>query len=236
MPFIFVIEARFFIRRINDPELRERYLKQFSLYDELPENIIGALALQIFQKGEYLCRQGEDPETFYLLLKGKLQVVHFQLDGSQAVFSFETPFSIIGDLELFYDIQVLGNVQALEDSLVFTAPARMIRDIGYDDACFLRFIIRHLAKKLHGSAGLLSQIPLSAEYRLARYLLYRMEKEGCVFQLEKRESLAAMLGTSVRHLNRTFRQLAALNAIEVQNKTLIITDPQVLIAVTEKGT
>lgn len=206
------------------------------MYEHLPEKIVDVLELQLCQQGEYLCRQDENLEYFFLLLTGKLQVNSFQVDGSQAVFSFETPFSIIGDLELFDDNQIVSNVQAVDDSLVFVASAKTIRDYGYNDARFLRFIIRYLVKKLYFSSKLLSQVPLSVEYRVAQYLLHRLEKDGNVLKLEKRSPLAAMLGTSARHLNRTFKRLTTLRAIEVHNKTLIITDPQTLLTITRKGT
>ncbi len=190
----------------------------------------------MFPKGEYLCRQGEKAEFFYLLLKGKVQVDYFQVDGNRVVFSFETPFSIIGDVELFEDYQVLSNVQALEDCLTFTTSVATVREHGYDDPRFLHFILHYLFKKLYFTSTLLSHIPLSVEHRLARYLLYRMEKDGPMIQLEKRESLAAMMGTSLRHLNRTFRQLIQLEVIEVHNKTLKIIEPQIIAAIAEKGT
>ncbi len=183
-----------------------------------------------------MCRQGDQLTDIFFLLKGKLQVDQFHLDGNQAVFSFEKPFSMIGDLELFQDDEVSCNVQALEDSLVFAAPAQLVREVGYNDAQLLRFIIGYLTKKLYSSSRLLSNAPLSVEYRLARYLLYRFDKEGAVLRLEKRESLAAMLGVSVRHLNRTFKQLGATSVITLQNKTLTINHLDYFIEITGKET
>jgi len=66
--------------------------------------------------------------------------------------------------------------------------------------------------------------------------LYRMEKEGKILHLEKREALAAMLGVSVRHLNRTLKQMSALKTIEIQNKRLTIMNTQELLTLTKKGT
>lgn len=221
---------------ISDSVLREKFIVKFNLREHVPEIIVDVLALQRFQSGEYLCYQEDELEYFYMLLSGKLQVDLFNFGGNYAVFSFETPFSIIGDLELFEGTKITSNVQALDDSLVFAVPVGIVQNFGFSDEKFLRFVIHHLVKKLRFSSNLLSQIPLSVEYRLARYLLYRMEKEGKVLQLEKREALAAMLGVSVRHLNRTLKQMAALNTIEVQNKRLTIVNTQELLTLTKKGT
>ncbi len=197
--------------------------------------MIEALQFQAYAKGEYLYRQDETAEVFYLLLEGKLQVDYFHADGHQAVFSFMTPFSILGDLELFEDWSAVKNVQALEDSLVLAAPAQLMRQYGADDARFLRFILHHIIQKIDFSSSLQAQATLSLACRLARYLRYRLQKDGIVLRLEKREALAAMLGTSVRHLNRTLRRLSELGVIDVHNKTLIINDPQQLAAIAEEA-
>ena len=175
-------------------------------------------------------------DLLYLLLEGELQVDYFRPDGGQAVFSFETPFSIIGDLELFENCQALANVQVLKNSLTFASSGKTIRKYGYNDPQFLLFVMHYLFKKIYFSSTLLSQAPFSVEYRLARYLLYRMEKDGNIIRLEKRESLAAMLGTSTRQLNRILKQLIELGSIEVHNKTLIITEAQLILAIVEKET
>jgi len=175
-------------------------------------------------------------DLLYLRLEGELQVDYFRPDGNQAVFSFETPFSVIGDIELFENCQVLSNVQVLKNCLTFVSSAKTIRRYGYDDPQFLRFIMHYLFKKMYFSSTLLSQTPFSVEYRLSRYLLYRMEKDGKIINLEKRESLAAMLGTSTRQLNRIMKLLMESGAIDVHNKTLIITEPQLILAVVEKET
>ena len=53
--------------------------------------------------------------------------------------------------------------------------ADIVRTHGADDARFLRFLLRYLARKIDFSSTLLSQVSLSAENRLARYLLARMK-------------------------------------------------------------
>lgn len=160
-----------------------------------------------------------------------MQVDDFQSGGIQAIFSFERPFSIIGDVELFGNKSVSRNVLVIEDSLLFSIPSQVVKDYGYDDPGFLRFINEHLRDRIYFVSSLLSQASQSVEFRLARYLIYRMEKEGDILQLEKRESLSALLGISVRHLNRTLKQMETMNIIKVQNKTLTIINSHSLFSI-----
>ena len=185
-----------------------------------------------------MAREGELSESFFLLVAGKLQVGYLHPNGYQAVFAFETPLSIIGDIELFEDRSAASNVnvQAVEDSLLLVTAADIVRAHGSEDARFLRFLLRYLARKIDFSSTLLSQVSLSAENRLARYLLARMKKDGLVFQLEKREALAALLGISVRHLNRTLNSICKNQIITLKNKTVQILNPNELNFLLDKET
>lgn len=189
-----------------------------------------------FTRGEYLFFQEEELKNIFLLLEGKLQVDSLQRDGKQAVFSFETPLSIIGDMEILNDQKVISNVRAIQDSRVFVVPVDTIRKYGLNDPPFLRFLVRYLTKKLNFSSTLLEQSAGNAEERLAHYLLVRSRSEGDTLHLEKRESLAAILGISVRHLNRTLKALNSRNVIHIQNKTLKILSGEMLQKLIEKRT
>lgn len=227
------------MKRIADPAYKAQYLAAFRLQDELSEPVIKMFDLYSVSKGEYVCHQGALLSYLYLLLDGKLQVDAFHPDGNLSVFSFEMPLSVIGDLELFDDQPAHCNVQALENCLVLAAPANSIRSYGYNEPTFLRFLISSLGKKVYFSTHLLANTLLPLEYRLARYLQFRMAKEGSGFTLEKRDALAAMLGTSTRHLNRTLSELKQCGAIELRNKTLTIQDAAMLTSISsmvEKGT
>ena len=189
-----------------------------------------------YHKGEYFFFQEEDLKQLYFLVEGKLQIDYLQPNGRQAVYSFDTPFSIIGDMELMNDRKVTSNVRALEDSWVLAADLSLVNQYGLSSVPFLQFIIRYLTKKIYFASMLLAQYALSAESRLAHYLLERSHLEGQTIQLEKRDSLAAILGVSVRHLNRSLKNLSEQNAIRLHNRTLVIVNPQALLDMVVKRT
>jgi CRP-like cAMP-binding protein len=111
-------------------------------------------------------------------------------------------------MELLDERVVTSNVSAIENSVVLAIPLGIVRQYGLNQVPFLQFIIRYLTKKMYFACMLLSQYALSAESRLAHYLLERSRSEGQTIQLEKRDALAAILGVSVRHLNRSLKDLS----------------------------
>ena len=213
---------------------KQTYLERYALQDTLPEAICRALQLKDIARGQFLCRQQHPLTDFCLLVEGKLQVDCCQQDGRQTVFSFETPLSVIGDLELFERAPVMSNVQAITDAVVLRVPAWRISELGYREPQFLHFVIRHLGKKLYDSTHLMSQHSLSLEIRLAGYLFQRQHSDGLCFQLEKREALAAMLGCSVRHLNRSLSRYQVDGLLRFKNKTLEITAPDMLATILQQ--
>jgi CRP/FNR family putative post-exponential-phase nitrogen-starvation transcriptional regulator len=206
------------------------------LHEDLPTELLDALEVRQYCKGEYFFFQDERLKQLYLLVEGKLQVDYLQPNGRQAVYSFETPFSIIGDMELLSERVVTSNVKAIEDSVVLAVPIGIVNQYALKSVPFLQFIIRYLSKKMYFASMLLAQYALSAESRLAHYLLERSRLEGQTIRLEKRDALAAILGVSVRHLNRSFKSLVEMNAIRLKNRTLVIVDPQTLTDIVLKRT
>ena len=113
------------------------------------------------------------------------------------VFSFETDFSVIGDLELFSRAQraVFSTVQAVTDALIFTLPIDVIKERAMHNPVFLAFMCRQLSDKLLNASLLHASGGLTAEYKLRKFLLFKIKQEGVQIQLENRELLAGRLGS-----------------------------------------
>lgn len=224
------------MKRISDSEKKEKYIEKYSLVASLPPTIIERLELQFFEKGEFLLLQGEKLNNIYFLLEGKLQVGSLHPDGRQVIISFDTPFSIIGELELLNNQKIITDVLTFEDSLVFATPASVVREFGLSDLTFLRFMIQCLAKKLYFDVPLMMQSTMSAEKRLAGYLLQLYSERNGYIRLENREVIASLLGLSIRHLNRNLRLFAQAGIITKSSKTVQIVEPDKLRNILESGT
>ncbi|MCB6144993.1 helix-turn-helix domain-containing protein [Providencia rettgeri] len=59
---------------------------------------------------------------------------------------------------------------------------------------------------------------------MRRYLIFAESQYGSEFKLENRDSLAAMLGISVRQLNRILVKLIERKLIELKGKHIKIID------------
>ncbi|MCU4583157.1 helix-turn-helix domain-containing protein [Acinetobacter gyllenbergii] len=221
------------MKNMSKNELMQNYVDTFSLCNYFSPALLENLRLKQIEEGEYLVAQGSSLNNLFLLVDGKLQVEHFHQDGSYAVFSIEKAFSVIGDLELFLDIDLytVSTVRAISKADIIEIPLGKIQQYGFNDPNFLRFICTHLSKKLYASTQLLTNVSLPAFVKVRKYLAIRAEAEGTVIQLEKRDSIAAMLGISTRQLNRVLKDLAELNIIQFKNKTVKVLDSDYLLEI-----
>ncbi|BEO63657.1 hypothetical protein SMQE30_40800 [Serratia marcescens] len=216
------------MKTVGDSKLKEAFIDAHDLRTALSPPLLAALRLVSVEAGEHLVTQSDRLSHLYLLVQGKLQVENYDANGMHIVFSFETDFSVIGDLELFSQAQrsVFSSVQAVTDALIFTLPIELIRERAMHDPAFLTFMCRQLSDKLLNASLLHASGGLTAEYKLRKFLLFKIKDEGVQIQLENRELLAGRLGISVRQLSRALAQLAADGMIQFKNKSLRVTDRQ----------
>ncbi|WP_374445319.1 Crp/Fnr family transcriptional regulator [Providencia sp.] len=182
---------------------------------------------------EYLIFQDSEISHLYFLVGGKLQVERYETDGNKVIFSFVNAFSIIGDLELFQNHlennRVYNTIQAVTDADLLALPLSIIRKKEIHSPLFLQFICQHLSKKLYNASQLHSSASYSVEYKLRRYLAFVEKQNGGSFKLENRDSLAAMLGVSVRQLNRKLSKLVSDKLIEQKGKQIKILNTEQLL-------
>ena len=210
------------MKRIHDQVLKEKHLSDFKLQDKLPKEVLQALQLKSYAKGEYIFLQDDDLEEFSLLVEGKLQIDMIHPNGKQSIISYVEPLSVLGDLELYEDFPRVKNVVAVENCLLLSAPTSLVREAGQYHPPFLRFLINHIVMKLDVSTTKLSQTDLPFEARLAGYLLLLSRDIGSTFMLENREEIAGILGVSIRHLNRTLKDFEGQGLIALERKRLTL--------------
>ncbi|MRF66676.1 cyclic nucleotide-binding domain-containing protein [Escherichia coli] len=215
------------VKKITSSEKIEEYFTLYQLDKILSEETIKSAKLLKIGTSEYLISQNDKINFIYFLVAGKLQVERYEINGEHVIFSFENAFSVIGDLELFQNNnsknnRIYSTIQAITECYLLAFPLQVIQKKELNSPIFLQFICQHLSKKLFNASQLHSSSSFSAEYKLRRYLIFAESQYGSEFKLENRDSLAAMLGISVRQLNRTLVKLIERKLIELKGKHIKI--------------
>ena len=202
------------------------YVNRYSLQSYLNKNLLNSLEIHTFNKNEYLCSLNEKLFYLYFLVEGKYKVTTLLSSGKSLLLCFNTPLSVMGDIEFIENPYADCNVQALEPCICLALPLNTIKEYGYNDPVFLRFIISSLQKKLRRNSSYMSINILSPiESRFASYLISSLPTNvsGEIFvDIDGITNLAELLGSSYRHLNRVIKNLSDLKIIEKNRNTIKI--------------
>lgn len=164
-----------------------------------------------FSRGEYLCRYGEPVPLLLLLLEGRVSVSLTPGHGRTHLVTWCASGDLIcGDVETALDSALATADLRAEEGEVLCAGISIgeHRAALMDDADFLRYAVRRLAREMiKDSVYAANNLLFPLEDRLSAYLLGSAGPDG-VFRGNLTRT-AELLGVSYRQLSRVLRAFAA---------------------------
>ena len=132
-----------------------------------------------------------------------MKVNHINANGNSMLCSFNSPYSIIGDLEFITQSPIINNVIAYEDCICATISLSKYYDILINDVFFMKTIARNLASKLSKSTQNQSiSLNYPVENRLAAYFV--VSHKNSIVQ-DNFVVVAELIGCSYRQLQRVLQ-------------------------------
>jgi CRP/FNR family transcriptional regulator len=211
-------------------------LRRCQLFDDLPEAdlmaVAGACTVRALAKGEYLFREGQPAEGFYVVQSGVVNVHRLTPDGREQVICFFRPYESFAEATLVTIDTYPANAVATEPAQVIVVRRQEFRDlIGRRPELALRMLssmsqhLKHLVQLLQDLKG--RQI----EARLADWLLQHAPAAPCadapaVLELPvSKKVLAGQLGVTSETLSRTLARFRDEGSIIVDGKRITLRDP-----------
>ncbi|MDX2141455.1 MAG: Crp/Fnr family transcriptional regulator [Chloroflexota bacterium] len=199
------------------PSSVEDYVNAFALDMHLKSHLLRQLRIVHYAAGQELLSETLEQPCLFLLVSGSVLVSRYLTDGKLAVLALLSPLALIGDVELFDYPNVQSNVVALSECVCLRLEKADVIRFGYSDPDFLRFIIQHLTRKLIQSSYIQTTSVQPLRKRIASYLLQQAGSPVKAIQLPSKSHLAALFGTTHRHLNRVLNQLQSAGLFQIQN-------------------
>lgn len=207
------------MKKIDDKFIIKTFYNELNMDELFEKEMSNDMKLLKFERHEYLCREGEELEYFLFLVEGKAKVFKTLPNGKSSLLSFYNSLGVIGDVEFINKEVVSGTLQALSTCYCLAIPMNIARTKLINDCKFLRFACSRLAEKL-ADISMSSSINLlyPLENRLASYINELLvEHDSKIEYVDFDESLidvAEHLGSSYRHLLRTFNSLIEKNVLD----------------------
>jgi len=220
------------MKEIKDERRILDYLAQYHLESIFSGEVKEQLSLYSFCKGEVLCSKGDSLQSLYLIVNGKLKIYTTSPEGNTLIVRLKNPLAIIGDIEYVNGMSVLHTVEAVSDGELISVRFDVLRTMESTQVHFLQFLLEIITHKLYTESQSTSfNLLLPVDARLASYLLsLSSDGEGNMYHKEMRTStlteVAALIGTSYRHLNRVIQKLTLEGIIERKKGVLYVKDLQ----------
>lgn len=164
-----------------------------------------------FQKGDYICTQGQAITELTYILSGRVKIVRSLSNGKEHILEMPHQPQLLGDVELMTNQLAGSSVIALEEVQAVQLPLNDKESLLQDPA-FLYQIGRNLATALHKQGISASRnVSYPVKERLATHILNIEEQD--IFQLSP-SILASSFGTSYRHVQRVIKQFIDQGIIE----------------------
>ena len=193
------------MKKISDNNLLNHYIVKHNIENILDKDILSHAQLHFYEKEEYILEAESNLEYYYLLVDGKIKISYLFENGKSMLLKFYRDFNTIGDLELLKNIPIRCNIDAVEDSYLIALPSDILRKKYLNNIKFLHHLIDSLSEKLYATINNSSYnfvYPLIN--RLSSYLVEHITDKNYIVLNSSFLEIAQFLGTTYRHLNRTW--------------------------------
>jgi CRP/FNR family transcriptional regulator, dissimilatory nitrate respiration regulator len=218
--------------------ITENTLRSCQLFMGLPPADIAAIASFVvpkhLDKGEYLFREGNRSEGFYIVQKGAINVHRVSAAGKEQVIYLFRPIESFAEATLATETGYPADARATEPATVLLVPKNDFVDLLRSRPELALRMLGSMSQHLRVIIGLLDDLTLKdMETRLANWLLKRCPRpisdRAVEIKLDRtKRVLAAEMGTTSETLSRTLAKFRDQNFLQVKGNTIRLTKPREL--------
>ncbi|MDC7245370.1 MAG: Crp/Fnr family transcriptional regulator [Sphaerochaetaceae bacterium] len=210
-----------------------------SLNDASLESLTDKMSHRVYQKGEILVMEGQQPLGFTVIHSGSAKAYRTTSDGKEQILYIFPAHDYFGARFLFTEDEVPYCVEALEETHVCILSKQQLKDILIEHPKVALELIEAMAKRMKRLELLMQQSgKKKAEIRIAAILLEFAETYGTqengrtVVNLPlSQEGIANYVGVARETLSRKLSQLEEEKIVEFTERLqMVVLDTEKLIA------
>lgn len=196
-----------------------------ALPDALLEQIAARVAVRSFPKNSVLVMEGDDTDSLYVLVSGRVRAYVSAADGR------ELEVNRMGRGEYFGEVTLDGgprsaSVAALEDCRCVVVRRAELNQLLSQVPELAQHVIRKLAHRVRALTGHMRDLALMDVYgRVARLLLESAEEVDRKLVIRERltqKEIASRVGCSREMVSRIFSDLSAGGYLSREGRTIVI--------------
>jgi CRP/FNR family transcriptional regulator, cyclic AMP receptor protein len=181
-----------------------------------------------FARNVYVMQAGDETDSLYVMLSGKVKVVIADEQGREVIFGFMGAQDFFGEMGLLDDQPRSASVYTLE-------PCEMLRlsKAGFvncikENSDVAMLVIRNLVRRLRDADRQIESLALvDVSGRVARLLIaMAQESDGklVVPRMPAKQEIARMIGASREMVSRVVKDLEVRGLIRADRRSVVILD------------
>jgi len=213
--------------------ITESQLQNIPLFSGLSkpelEEMVGITTKRSFPKNNVIINEGDETDSLYLIISGKVKVVLSDEDGKEITISILEPNDYFGELALIDDEPRSARVVTMEQSQFCVINQSDFNNVLDNNPGLVRNLLKGLSKRLREANKNIESLALMDVYgRVARTLLQfaKPEEDGSKVIREKltQKDIASMVGASREMVSRIFKDLTTGGYITVESGIITINE------------
>jgi len=216
-------------------------LKNIELFKNLSDTELKELQPYLVQasykKKEDIFVEGEQPEWFYIVSKGKVKITKLSQDGKEIILELISPYDIFGGVAVLRNFPYPANAVAMEDSEVIKISRKNLMRLVDRFPNLMYCMALQMGDRMKSSYDSLKNIALErVEARIAALLLKLAHKvgtetaEGIIIDMRlTKQDVADMVGTTVETSIRTFSKFKKQGLLSDEDGKIVIKDEEGLM-------
>lgn len=204
-----------FFESLNDEQLKlvDKYKKRYD-----------------YKEGEILFYQGDKAESYFYVLKGRINLFRHSMEGEEKVIEIVSEGQTFAEAVMFLQKPVYPvGASAIVDSTVLSFDSRHFLDLLHTAPDTSLSMLGKMSQRLHGMITEIDKLTLqNATYRLVTYLVKEFSAHEVGSQMVSlpipKNVLASRLSIKPETLSRLLKKLTDEKLIRVENKSVQIMD------------
>jgi CRP/FNR family transcriptional regulator, putaive post-exponential-phase nitrogen-starvation regulator len=204
--------------------MRTYYIEKYPIESLFSFPITPYIQVCQFERGEFIFKEGSQPDYMFYLVEGKAKLYVTQKNGKVSLLNFLHAPTFMGEIELLNAERYTRGIQTATQVICLAIPIHACKDKLLKDATFLKYLCIFLSEKQTMITSRYAQdqaFPLVN--RLAAFILLSADEDN---YKEKHTEVCEYLGVSYRHLLHVLAQLCESNIIEKQGRGYKIRDKE----------
>ncbi len=200
--------------------------------EEAAEAVAASLEHAEYGRGETVFAEGEQGDTLYIVLEGKVKIGRRAADGRENMLSVMGPSDMFGELSLFDPGPRTATATVVTDARLASLAHASLRPWITDRPEIAEQLLRVLARRLRRTNDALADLIFTdVPGRVAKQLLALSERFGSeesdglrVHHDLTQEELAQLVGASRETVNKALADFASRGWVRVDSRALTILD------------